>query len=331
MEQLIASGLSIKDSLEVSTLINDKKLGILSNEILSNIKKGASFANTINNMDSIFPPVYRGIISVGDRIGSVEKIFPRLRMYLETQKKIKDKIKSALIYPTIVFITAFVAFIAMVIFVFPKLETMFMEFGGDAALTLQRNLQELKLGFLTFIVCLLIILFLILLLHYFSKNNTRLKCRIDSFILKLPVVGKYLTYYETLNFSFAMETLTSGGVTVDTAITEAMSVVTNEAYRQALSDVNKRIVKGESLSSAFSMHNEFPSYLTKWMLVGERSGNTEQVFSQIRNYFQNEIDLFTSKFMTLIEPTLIVLIGVFLLILVLTIIVPVFSLYGSIL
>lgn len=331
MEQLIASGLSIKDSLEVSTLINDKKLGILSNEILSNIKKGASFANTINNMDSIFPPVYRGIISVGDRIGSVEKIFPRLRMYLETQKKIKDKLKSALIYPIIVLVTAFVAFIAMVLFVFPKLETMFMEFGGEAAVTLQNNLQNLKTGFSVFILCVLALIIVISMLKLTAKNNLTLKYKLDSLLLQLPLAGKYITYYETLNFSFAMETLTSGGVTVDSAITEAQSVVTNEAFSQALSDVNKRIVKGESLSSAFSMHKEFPSYLTKWMLVGERSGNTEQVFSQIRNYFQNEIDLFTSKFMTLIEPALIILIGVFLLILVLTVIVPVFSLYGSIL
>ncbi len=91
MEQLINSGLSIKDALEISSLIN-KKNDNISTILYQQIQKGTSFANAVNQMDNVFPSVYRGIISVGDKVGSVEKIFPRLRLYLETQKKIKDKL-----------------------------------------------------------------------------------------------------------------------------------------------------------------------------------------------------------------------------------------------
>lgn len=331
MEQLIASGLSIKDSLEILTVIEKKgKVSNLATELLGMIKKGISFASAIDTLKNYFPPVYRGIINVGDRIGSVEKIFPKLRSYLESQKKIKDKISSALLYPILVLFTAVIAFLAMIFFVFPKLKDMFAEFGGTAAIKLEQNINRMQTGLLLFVIIVAVLVFVGYIFAVLSKSNNKIKLFIDSYLLKLPIIGKFIIYRETLNFAFAMETLTASGITIETAINESLSVLSNQVYVEALKDVNNRIIKGESLSQAFSAHKVFPSYLTKWMLVGEKSGKTEQIFSQIKNYFQNEIDLFTSKFMSLFEPALIIIIGVFLVILIITVVVPVFSLYGEI-
>ena len=110
-------------------------------------------------MDSIFPPVYRGIISVGDKIGSVETIFPRLRNYLETSKKIKEKIMGAIIYPLTVLTTAIIGTIGLAIFVFPRLKTMFQELGGDAANQLEKNISKLEISCLIILIlsfCLII-------------------------------------------------------------------------------------------------------------------------------------------------------------------------------
>jgi len=120
-------------------------------------------------------------------------------------------------------------------------------------------------------------------------------------------------------------------VPVENAIEEAARVVLNRAFKQALSSVREDLLKGIGLSQAFPKHREFPHYLSQWMLVGEKSGKTERVFTQIRTYFQAEVDRMTGKFMTLIEPALIVLIGGFMIILILGIVLPLFSLYGTIL
>lgn len=331
MEQLINSGLSIKDALEISSMIN-KKNGNLEASLYEQIQKGNSFADAVNTMENVFPPVYRGIISVGDKVGSVKKIFPRLRLYLETQKKIKDKLFGAMLYPIIVMSTAVLVFAAMIFFVFPKLKIMFMEFGGEAAQLLERNINRMEKSFTAIFVIILLIIFSIIILKIVSSRNQSIKIQKDKVILSLPLIGKFLTYLETLHFSFAMETLISGGITIEDSIQESEAVISNSAYKEALRDVRNRITRGESLSVAFSMHNKiFPDYMIKWMMVGEKSGKPEQVFSQLRNYFQNEIDLYTTKFMTLIEPALIVLIGIFLVALIFNVIVPVFSLYGSIL
>jgi type II secretory pathway component PulF len=333
METLLASGLSIKDALEITSLIGVKKgdCGELAGELLSEIRKGVTFAKAVGGMSSTFPSVYRGIISVGDLVGSVEKIFPRLRMYLENSKKLHDKLVSALIYPCMVFIIAVAGSIGLGVFVFPKLETMFSEFGGQAAALLQNNIHNLQTGISTVVICLLFIVFALFSIKKISKKNNKLKTSIDELGLKVPLLGKFNAEWQTLNFSFAMETLTAGGVTIETAISEAEAVVTNEAYRNALTAVTSDIVKGISISEAFAQHKEFPSYMSRWLMVGERSGKTEQVFEQIRTFFQSDIEKYTSWFMSLIEPFLIVMVGVLLLILVITIIVPIFSLYGSIL
>lgn len=332
MEQLIESGLSMKDALEVTSLISKNKKGSvrIAEEILVDIQKGISFADSVNNMEDVFPSVYRGIIRVGDKVGTVEKIFPRLRTYLETNQKLKEKLKGALIYPLIVLFTAVIGVIAMAVFVFPKLQEMFEEFGGEASVLLQRNISKLKSGSVVLLSLLILIFILIVVLKIFVKKNIKFKQFIDAFVLKIPLIGKFQIYWNTLNFAFAMETLTAGSVTIDNAIPEAQSVITNAAYNKALSEVNKDIMKGISLSTAFKKHKEFPDYMSRWMVVGEKSGKPDKIFSQIRNYFQNYIDQYIVKIMALIEPALIVLVGGIILLFVITIVVPVFSLYGSI-
>lgn len=332
MDQLLTSGLSIKDSLEIlSTMDNKNGCSALSANLLDMIKKGYSFASSVNEYNDYFSPVYRGIINIGDKIGSVEKIFPKLKSYLENQKKIKDKISSALLYPILVLITASLAFIAMIFFVFPKLKKMFTEFGGIAAIKLEQNIHNIELGLIIYLITIISILIIVVILRTIAKRNDSVRYTFDNLVLKLPIIGKISTYKEILNFSFAMETLVSSGITIESALQESMTVLTNKAFEKALSDIRTRIIKGESLSSAFAKHNVFPSYITKWILVGERSGNTEQIFTQIRKYYQSEIDIITTKFMALIEPALIILIGIILITLIITVVIPVFSMYGEIL
>lgn len=331
MEQLISSGLSIKDSLEILSIMDSRSNSSkLASSIFDIIKKGNSFADTVNDMSNYFPPVYRGLIKVGDRIGSVEKIFPRLRVFLENQKKIKEKLSNALLYPILVVVTAIIAFLVMIFVVFPKLKNMFAEFGSSAAIKLQSNITHIEIWVSILLSILFLILFTTLIVYRLSKISKKIKYKLDSFILKLPLLRRIVIYRDILNFAFAMEALTGSGIPIEFALQESEVVISNEVIKTALADIHKQILKGEALSSSFSKHKIFPDYLNKWILVGERSGKTEQIFIQIRKYYQAEIDNITTKFMSLIEPALIILIGIFLIMFIVTVIIPVFSMYGEI-
>jgi type IV pilus assembly protein PilC len=136
---------------------------------------------------------------------------------------------------------------------------------------------------------------------------------------------------ETLNFSFAMEMLTGAGITAGNALKEGAAVVRNRAYQSAVVAVYESLLKGETLSAAFLAHAEFPPYIGTWITVGERTGDVGAVFAQIRAFFQQDAEYLAEKLVVVIEPAVTVAVGLIILALVVQFVLPVFSLYGTVL
>ncbi|MDR2739844.1 MAG: type II secretion system F family protein [Treponema sp.] len=192
-------------------------------------------------------------------------------------------------------------------------------------------MQALELGL---IIPASIVVFIPGALGIIRKTGTaghELNSFIDRLLLTLPIIGGYITSWETFNLAFAMEVLTGGGIPVENAITEAANLISNNYYRQSLFRVRERILNGGSLARAFLENAAFPPSLGHWIAVGERAGKTERVFAQIRSYFQDELYRRSSKFIMLIEPAMIAVIGIVILCLVAGILLPLFSVYGTIL
>jgi type II secretory pathway component PulF len=332
MELLLESGLSLKDALEIITLAGRKSgAGVLGNRLLEHIRRGASFAGAIQALEDVFPPIYRGMINVGDAAGSVERIFPRLSTYMRDQKKLRDKTAGALAYPVLILIVSILGTAGLAFFVIPKMETIFSGFGGNAVERIHANIRSIKI-FLTLLFCIILLIILGLIsLKGMAGTNKDLALFLDYRILQIPLIGDFIVSWETLNFTFAMEVLTSGGISVEAAIEEAGKLVFNRAYRHSLTMVQDKVLNGGSLSRAFSEEKTFPPCMSQWISVGERSGRTEKIFSQIRSYFQDEIEQRVSQFLLLIEPIMITAVGLIILGLVAGIILPLFSIYGTIL
>jgi type II secretory pathway component PulF len=305
-------------------------------EILAGIERGASFAEALCAAETVFPPVYRGMIAVGDRAGSVERIFPRLGAFLREQKLIREKTVAALAYPALVLFIALAGSIALAVFVLPRLESVFSAFGGDAGAAVRRNIAAIKtagvrLGAgLAFSTVLLLTLKL-LGSHREPSRWERAAELLDRAALAIPLAGSFIVSWETLNFSFAMEALTSGGISVEAGLWEAEAVLSNRHYRKALREAREAVMNGGSLSTAFSEAGVFPPYFCRWIAVGESSGKSEGAFTQIRTWFQGEIEKQTARFLLLIEPALIAIIGVLILILIMAVVLPLFQAYGTLL
>jgi type II secretory pathway component PulF len=331
MELLIGAGLSLKDALELFTAINRNSRGDLLGRRLSDlINRGFSFAQAVRSMEDTFSPIYRGMIRVGDKVGSVESIFPRLSSYLRDQKKMRDKISAALAYPILVLAVSILGGLGLVFFVLPKLQAIFAGFGGNEGGRIEANIRSMETVLLAFVVLLILGVSVVLALRKTGEQAEETACLLDGVLLRLPLIGGFIASWESLNFSFAMEVLTGGGVSVETAIDEAADVVSNRAYRRALKTAREKIINGGNIAGAFSGERIFPVYMSRWLSIGERSGKTENIFSRIRFYFQGEIERRTSQFVLLIEPAMIVVVGVVMLWIVGGIILPLFSMYGSI-
>jgi type II secretory pathway component PulF len=328
MELLLESGLSIRDALEALAVMDNNAAApsagktSLGKTLLGHIHKGAAFARAMDMMEE-FPPMYREMIRVGNSVGSVEKIFPRLGAYLRDRKKLRDKISGALAYPALILTVALLGTLALIFFVMPRMELIFSGFGAEAGNSIRRNVRslELALGVPAILGALLAGALGIL-----RKNSV-----IDRLALALPLAGTFIVTWESFNFVFAMEVLTGGGIPVEDAILEAAALVSNRAYRDSLLQAREGVLNGGSLARAFSENPLCPPCMGHWAAIGEGSGKTERVFAQLRSYFQGELERRSSQFILLIEPVMIALVGMAILALVAGILLPLFSVYGTIL
>ena len=326
MALMLEAGITIRDALKVSSAtFKDNKTGELIAALSDSLNKGRSFPEAIEELHSDFPPLYRGMVKIGDNTGSMDEVFGKLSKYLNDEKIMREKIQGALMYPILVLSVLFLGLTGVFFYVFPKIRKTF------AIDTLDVVFQRFQvLMFSVFIPLVLIILF-ILFIVLFSRNSGKFKTFADGVLLKSPLIGRINLLRSSLNIMFSLEVLTSSGYPLETALNESSSVLSNKLLKEALLRIRKAIISGEKLSSAFERETLFPLRMSLWIAIGEASGNVGRVFSQLRVYFQGELDKMTSRIMLLVEPVLIVLVGVFMILFVVLFVVPLFGIFGAIL
>jgi len=331
ISMLINSGLSLKDALSIAQTIflkgNENDIIV---HILERLQKGMAFHHALDAFGGSFPPLYTSLVRIGEKVGTLEQILKRLSKYLHDAQTMREKIIGALIYPLMLISIVFIGLILMVLVVFPTLQNLFSTFGEH----LTQNINSLLLSariFITILVLLVIgsIIFAIIV-WFIRRKESPLTEKVDWFILRIPVIGKAVMYRESLNFLFAMETLTGSGFTLEEALEEAAYVVKNLILKSILLSIKERIIKGDSISEAFLEQKLFPERIGRWLAVGERSGNVEQVFSQLSTYYQAEIEKWSSRFMAWMQPAIMLLVGVFIILFVVLFILPIFLMYGEI-
>jgi type II secretory pathway component PulF len=330
MSALLQAGLTIQDALELSTtMTSNTKIAFLSRGLLRMVAQGVPFHATLKMYGSSFSPLYQSLIKLGEKTGSAAGIFRRMALYMRSEKKMRGKVGNALWYPLFILIAAIAGCIGIIFYIMPRMITIFRAFNiGETDLVAEVSSIYLSLWILLTVLILLITAVILILLFY--KISEHFALWLDGWFLRLPIIGAFIEAIQTLDFSFAMEMLTGSGITVNSAITESSSVVTNRAFREAILTVHNLLLRGERLSKAFMDQKEFPAYIGMWIAVGERTGTVERVFSQIREYFQNDVDHGADRLMGIAEPCLTLLIGMIVSTLIIQFVLPIFSLYGRI-
>jgi type II secretory pathway component PulF len=329
---MLGSGLSLKDSLEVAETVSARGSGnALVTLLLERIRKGSAFAAALEAAGNSFPPVYRGMVRIGERIGSLEQVFPRLSAYMGDQKKLRDRFAAALLYPAIVTGVVVATAILILVVLIPRLREIFAQIGPGMAGRVESLMQSLVVAFIVIGALLAVGAAMIVVALRLRGRGGEPAVRLDAAILRVPVLSGFLVQRELLNFAFAMETLTGAGVSVEEALSEGADAVGNRALRKEILTIRGKVMRGEHLSAAFNRSAFFPARIARWVGIGERVGHVEKVFGQLRAYYQQEVEKWISRLMTLIEPAFIVALGIMIILFVVLFIIPIFSLYGSVL
>ena len=332
LSMLLDSGLSVKDSLEIlKTITKDIKVNTLVSAIEKDLSSGSSFYSSMRNMDPSLLVIYSSMVKVGETTGDLAYVFRKINDYLIRQKKIREKLVSSLIYPVIVLSVAVFSMILISTFIIPKMSEIFIGLGSGIPEGVKQVLSFSKGIFTGFLITIPLVVILGLAISAFRRRNGNFAVLMDKIKLMIPFYGSFSKDNHFLNILFTLDALTSCGVTVEDALGEVSSNTSNMAVKEALNKTHEKVLKGISLSEAFGYEKIVPDRITKWIAVGERTGNMSKVFGQLSNYYENELEKKSTRFMSLIEPALIIFTGGIVFGIVLMVIIPLFSAFGTIL
>jgi len=329
---LLSSGLSLKDALAIAlTIFRKGPVRRIISELAIRIEKGSSLYQALEDFEMSFPPIYRGLIKIGEKIGSLENIFERLTIYLREGKQFREKIVNALIYPMVILGIAVVGIGLLGLFIAPKIEEIYLQFGVGMPEEMSLRLALLRSVFTAAGFIVLALVLSGLLFRSIRRGSESLMERWDRLTLTFPVLGKIRMFRENLNFLFAMEILTESGYPVEDALSEAYFAVENRALRRSIRLIGTKIRRGNLLSQAFLQDSLFPERIGQWLVIGERSGRVETVFRQLRRYYQQEIDKWSARVMIVIEPIFMILVGIIIVVFLFIFVLPVFTIYRDLL
>lgn len=327
---MLNSGLTVIKCLDVLYQQADNKL--LKSAILGiyeAVQKGDALSKAMKAQGKAFPPLFLSMISAGEASGSLDNVMKRMADQFEKDNKMNNKVKQALVYPVFLIILTICVVIFMLTFILPKFMDMFDQFGGTIPLP-TRILLAMS-GALTnyWYVILAVIAGICVLIYVWLKSASgRLKC--DKLKLKIPVFGKLQLIIISSRFSRTLASLFSSGMPIVQALEIAGSVLGNKFIESKIQSVCDDMRRGISLSSAMRRLKLFPPMFCSMINIGEESGNLDSILERTSTFYDEESDTAIQKMISLIEPIMIVVLAVIIGFILLSIFLPIYSIYNSV-
>ncbi|MFR1316141.1 MAG: type II secretion system F family protein [Clostridium perfringens] len=327
---MLDSGLSIGKALNI--LIEQGEKPMLREALIGvngDLKRGETLANSMRKRKDVFPNLLTSMIDAGERSGNLDIILKRMAEYYEKETKIRGKIKSAMIYPIVLGVVAIIAITFILTFVMPTFVQMFEENNVELPMSTKMVLGTSKmLGKYGIIIFLILVTAIILLGKYLKSEEGQYKLSVIN--LKIPVIKKLTQKIIVSRFTRTMGIVSSSGMSLVTSLEIVASVVGNKIAEKELLKVKEKVLKGEGLGDSIMKIKIFPPMLASMVKVGEEAGSLDSILDKTADFYDDELEREIQTATALIEPAMIVLMGVIIGFLLISILTPMFKMYNSI-
>ncbi|EOU1912289.1 type II secretion system F family protein [Clostridium perfringens] len=327
---MLDSGLSIGKALNILIEQGEKpKLREALIGVNGDLKRGETLANSMRKRKDVFPNLLTSMIDAGERSGNLDIILKRMAEYYEKETKIRGKIKSAMIYPIVLGVVAIIAITFILTFVMPTFVQMFEENNVDLPTSTKMVLGTSKmLGKYGIIIFLILVTAIILLGKYLKSEEGQYKLSVIN--LKIPVIKKLTQKIIVSRFTRTMGIVSSSGMSLVTSLEIVASVVGNKIAEKELLKVKEKVLKGEGLGDSIMNIKIFPPMLASMVKVGEEAGSLDSILDKTADFYDDELEREIQTATALIEPAMIVVMGVIIGFLLISILTPMFKMYNSI-
>lgn len=328
LSTMITAGLPLTDALSILRNQTSPAMALVVGEILRDIEGGSTLAVSLSKKPQVFSKIYVSLIKAGEAAGVLDQVLARLADTLEAQREFKSKTKGALIYPVIVIVAMLLVGAIMMIFVIPKLLTMFKDMNVELPLATKILIETSNFA-VNYWWLVLIIGTIVFFLYSSFKKTPFGKRKIEQIIFSLPIIGPLKKEITLAEFTRTFSLLSSAGIPIIDGLNIVSEGMDSVILADGIKDAAKQVEKGFPLAATFENNPNFPPILCQMVKVGEETGKVDEVLRKISIYFENESENLIKGLTTAIEPIIMVVLGVGVAFLIFAVVLPIYKLTTS--
>jgi len=326
---IMSSGINSLIGLE--TLASKSENKVLAKEItriVEDVRKGNTIADSMLDKKSKFPKLLGAMVATGEETGTLEQVLKSMATFYEKEHRINQKIKNASTYPAIVAVLSVAMLFLFTTIIIPKMTETLVDMGGELPL-----ITKVVMGVGTFmsqwwwLVLILGGIGAYVLMQYIKTPIGRLQK--DKLINKIPLLGKGISSIIAMRFSRALYLFVSTGYPMLQGLDHIKASLNHSIGEKAIADAKEGLMRGESLSENLEKSKYFDSVLIQMIAIGEQSGQLESISEQMADFYEYESDAYLTRLVAMIEPMMIIVVGIVVAILVLAIFLPMMSMYDT--
>ena len=327
LSTLINAGLPLVQALRsVSAQTTSKPLKVVVNEVITDVEAGSTLASTMAKHPAVFNQVYISLIAAGETSGTLDQALERLANQQEKDADIVAKVRGAMIYPVIVLVVMLAVVVFMLVKVLPQVQTLYEDIGGATLPLVTRILLGVSNAITKFWPVLAVVAVVVGIFMSKWARTVGGKTIIDKVKMRSwPIGGLYMKMYMA-RFSRTGTTLIASGVPLIQVLEITGKAVDNVHVQQSLTAATEKVKSGKSLGDALQGDPNFLELVPNMLKIGEQSGSMEQMLGKSADYYEKELDNEIKNIQTIIEPVMMILMGVMALTIVAAVLLPIYNL-----
>lgn len=327
---MINSGLTLLRSLSIlSEQTESKGLQKALIDVRESVEAGGSLSVALGEHPKVFPPIMTNMCRAGEVGGFLDKALLQIAENFESEVKLRSKIKSAMTYPTVVFVIAILAVIGMLLFIVPIFTKMFADLGGKLPAP-TRVLVALSAFLKVGIIPIIILLVVLVVVHSRIKHLDQFRAIVDPMIIKMPVFGSLFQKVALSRFARNLGTMIQSGVPILQSLEIVGKTSGNVVIQKATEEVMESVRKGESVAAPLANHAVFPAMMVQMLAVGEDTGAMDAMLHKLAEFYDQEVEATTEALTSLIEPLMIAFLGAIIGGMIVALYMPIFGVFNLI-
>ncbi len=326
---MVNAGMNLMKCLDVLRgQAKDERLKKIIDQARADISSGQSLSDALAKHPRVFSALYVNMIRAAEAGGILDEILNRLAAYLEKEMAVMGKIKSAMVYPVIVLFFAIGMTMILVFFILPKFKAIFDDIGVDLPLSTRMLLDGSHYAVLYWYVPVASVIGMVIGYRLYTKTPQG-RYQVDMLKLKLPIFGDLVRKMSVSRFARTFSTLVTSGIATPTALDIVSATAGNAVVERAVLNAKEAVMKGDRLSSPLMMSGVFPDMVTQMISVGEETGRLDEMLTKVSDFYDEEVDQVIKGLTSIIEPLLIVGLGLLVGFVAISVITPIYNLVGQ--